>query len=169
MKLFDLLCYSSLLVLGKKPTTWIIDGNNLLAQKGTSKDREVLAEKLKSIHSIGAESVVLVFDGRPGDSFLEHHQGSFQQVQLAEGVSSDHYILEEIAAIVATSKVRRVQVVTADRELRRLALESRPIVKGVINPITFWKKYLPRMAGWKKAEILEPQTELSTSIGSIKK
>jgi hypothetical protein len=142
---------TSLLAVGKKPTTWFIDGNNLLAHKGTTKDRDALADRLKPIES--AESVVLVFDGRPGDvSINEKHEGNFRLVELPEGVSSDDFILKEIRDIVATSKVRRIEVVTADRQLRRLALESRPNVRGVVNPITFWKKYLPRMAGLKKVD-----------------
>jgi hypothetical protein len=152
------LVYSALLTVGKKPTTWFIDGNNVLGAKGVTKDRDALADRLKPIES--AESVVLVFDGRPGDQTTIEEQGIFKLVQLAEGISSDDYILEEIAAIVAASKTRRIELVTADRELRRLALGSRPGVKGVVNPSVFWKKYLPRMSGMKKrADVPEKSSD----------
>jgi hypothetical protein len=145
--------YSALLsVSPRKPTTWFIDGNNLLAQKGTTKDRDVLAERLLPIKASGGESIVLVFDGRPGDVLQERHEGNFHLVELAEGISSDDYILEQIHEIVSKSKTDRIQLVTADRPLRKLALEKRPGVKGVVNPLTFWKKYIPRMAGLKKFE-----------------
>jgi hypothetical protein len=145
--------YSALLsVSPRKPTTWFIDGNNLLAQKGTTKDRGVLAERLSPIKASGAESIVLVFDGRPGDVHQERNEGNFHLVELAEGISSDDFILEQIHEIVSKSKTDRIQLVTADRPLRKLALEKRPGVKGVVNPLTFWKKYIPRMAGLKKFE-----------------
>lgn len=150
MKLFGLI-HTALLVVGKKPTTWFIDGNNLLGHKGTTNSRDVLAERLKPIES--AESVVLVFDGRPGETVNEKFEGNFRLIELGEGMSTDDFILNEIKDIAATSKVRRVQVVTADRQLRRLALASRPSVKGVINPVTFWRKYLPRMSGLKKPDV----------------
>ena len=149
MHLFGL-AYSVLLVVGKKPTTWFIDGNNLLGHKGTTKSRDTLAEKLKPIDS--AESVVLVFDGRKGESTNECTEGNFRLVELGEGLSSDDFILEEIKGIAAKSKVRRIQLVTADRQLRKLALATRPSVKGVVNPVTFWRKYLPRMSGLKKPD-----------------
>lgn len=140
--------FFSMLVVGKKPTTWLIDGNNLLGSKGTPRNSEVLAEKLKPIAS--AESLVLIFDGQPGISRTDVAEGKFRHVQLEEGKSADDFILEEIASIGAESKVNRVKLVTADKRLRSFALENRPTVKSVVNPLTFWKRYMPRMAGLKK-------------------
>jgi len=142
--------YSSLLAFTRKPTTWFIDGNNVLGQKGTTNDRGKLADRIQPIRAAGAESVILVFDGRPGQSLETMEEDNFRQVSLAEGVSTDSYILEEIERLVAESKSNRISVVTADRRLRQLALQNRPAVKVVVNPVTFWKKYIPRMSGLKK-------------------
>lgn len=147
------LVYTAMLVVGKKPTFWFIDGNNLIASKGVTKDREALIQKMRPLQSSSAEQLVLVFDGRAGSEKNIDTEGSFQIVQLEEGVSSDDFILEEISKLVQESKINRVELVTADRELRRLALASRPGVKRVINPSTFWKRYLPRMSGLKKPEV----------------
>eukprot|EP00525_Craspedostauros_australis_P000884 CAMPEP_0198118120 /NCGR_PEP_ID=MMETSP1442-20131203/20427_1 /TAXON_ID= /ORGANISM="Craspedostauros australis, Strain CCMP3328" /LENGTH=170 /DNA_ID=CAMNT_0043776319 /DNA_START=51 /DNA_END=563 /DNA_ORIENTATION=+ len=137
-----------------KPTTWFIDGNNLLAQKGTTRDPDVLADRLKPIKARGAETVCLVFDGKKGRAESEDVvEENFRVVKLAEGITSDDFILQEIEQITASSKVDRIQVVTADRGLRRLALAYRPNVKSVVNPLTFYKKYIPRMAGLKKPAV----------------
>lgn len=140
--------FAMALAVGKKPTTWLIDGNNVLGYKGTPRDAEVLAEKLKPIAS--SDSLVLVFDGKPGESRKETAEGRFRKIQLGEGMSSDDFILEEINAIMQESKTNRVKLVTADKQLRSFALDNRPTVKQVVNPGTFWKKYMPRMAGLKK-------------------
>jgi hypothetical protein len=147
MNLLGLL-FSMALAVGKKPTTWLIDGNNVLGTKGTPRDAEVLAEKLKPIAS--AEWLVLVFDGKPGVSRTEVAEGKFRKIQLGEGMSADDFILEEINLIGAQSKTNRVKLVTADKRLRSFALGNRPTVKQVVNPATFWKKYMPRLAGLKK-------------------
>lgn len=134
--------------VGRKPTTWLIDGNNFLGQKGTPRKPEVLTEKLKPVAV--SDSVVLVFDGRPGDSRTEQSEGSFRTIKLEEGMSADDFILEEIRTIAAESKQNRVKLVTADKRLRSFALDTRPTVKTVVNPIVFWRKYYPRMSGMKK-------------------
>jgi hypothetical protein len=134
--------------VGKKPTTWLIDGNNFLGQKGTPRKADVLTEKLKPVAL--SDSVVLVFDGRPGDSRTEQSEGSFRTIKLEEGMSADDFILEEIQTIAAESKQNRVKLVTADKRLRSFALDSRPTVKTVVNPLVFWRKYYPRMSGMKK-------------------
>ena len=130
--------------------TWFIDGNNLLAQKGTPRDRDVLVEKLKPIQGAD-DSVILVFDGRRDQSETEvNSYGTLQKVSLADGMSSDDYIRNEIAFLVDSVSKQRVQVVTADRDLRRLVLQQKKVVRGVVNPVTFWRRYLPRLAGHKK-------------------
>lgn len=132
----------------KKSNHYIIDGNNLLHSKGVPRHADKVAEQLKPIAT--TEPVLLVFDGRPGLERTETEEGNFRQVQLEEGASSDHFILEEIAALGVDSKENRVKLVTADKRLRSFALSKRPTVKQVVNPVTFWKKYVPRMAGLKK-------------------
>lgn len=156
---FGIVCAA--LAVGKKPTTWLIDGNNFLGQKGTPRDAEILAEKLKPIAS--AESLVLVFDGRPGEIRNELSEGNFRHVKLEEGMSADDFILEEIQNIATKSNKNRVKLVTADRRLRSFALDTRPTVKSVVNPKVFWRKYLPRMSGMKKrAQEKEEEVELSS-------
>mmetsp|Transcript_9386 Transcript_9386/g.26801 ORF Transcript_9386/g.26801 Transcript_9386/m.26801 type:complete len:170 (+) Transcript_9386:529-1038(+) len=146
----------------RKSTTWFIDGNNLLAQKGTTRDAQSLADKLRPIKGYGAEMLCLVFDGREGQELDDTVDGNLRIVKLAEGVTSDDFILEAIEGIVnsPTSNSDRIQLVTADRGLRRLALTFRPNVKGVVNPLTFYKKYIPRMSGLKKRAD-DPETESS--------
>jgi hypothetical protein len=136
------------MAVGRKPTTWLIDGNNFLGQKGTPRDAEVLADKLKPIAS--GDQLTLVFDGRPGDSRNELSEGKFRHIKLEEGLSADDFILEEIKIIAAESKKNRVKLVTADKRLRSFALDTRPTVKSVVNPKTFWRKHFPRMSVLKK-------------------
>ena len=155
--IFGVMCAA--LAVGKKPTTWLIDGNNFLGQKGTPRDAEVLADKLKPIAS--TDSLVLVFDGRPGESRNELSEGKFRHVKLEEGMVADDFILEEIRAIAAESKQNRVKLVTADKRLRSFALDTRPTVKSVVNPKVFWRKYFPRMSGMKKRTEEEEKSELS--------
>lgn len=145
-----------LFAVGKQEpsTTWIIDGNNLLAHKGTPIDRGVLAQKLEPIR---ADSVVLVFDGRPGEPANTETEGTLKTVTLAESVSADDFIVQEIQAMMNSIPKRRVQVVTADRQLRRLVLENKPVVRGVVNPVTFWKRYLPRLCGLKLRDPVESE------------
>lgn len=131
----------------KRLNHYIIDGNNLLHSKGVPREANILTEKLKPIATV--EPVILVFDGRPGFERSEIEEGNFRSVQLEEGMSSDDFILSEIAAIGADSKENRVKLVTADKRLRSKALSKGQIVKSVLNPITFWKKHRPRMAGFK--------------------
>lgn len=103
--------------------------------------------------------------------------GTFQRVTLGTGLLADDYILNEIRAMehhknmnvlssltieidqnhhpiqstITTLTSRNiVQVVTADRKLRQQVLAIKPNkVKGVINPVTFWKRYIPRLCGLK--------------------
>ena len=89
--------------------------------------------------------------------------GTFQKVTLGTGLLADDYILNEISAMgrdshhhhheqdaASTTTRNVVQVVTADRKLRQQVLAIKPNkVKGVINPVTFWKRYIPRLCGLK--------------------
>lgn len=137
--------------VGKKSTltTWFIDGNNLMGHRGTPKDPDTIANKLQPIQ--GADAVILVFDGGKGDTTRTESLGSFQRISLGEDdVSADDYILREIKALMDELPRRRVDVVTADRDLRRRVLASKPIVRSVVNPVTFWRRYLPRLSGLKQ-------------------
>jgi hypothetical protein len=131
----------------KKQSHYIIDGNNLLHSKGIPRQADVLTEKLKPTAT--TDTVILVFDGRPGLERSEIEEGNFRRVQLEEGMSSDDFILDEITSIGADSKENRVKLVTADKRLRSKALSKGQVVKSVVNPITFWKKHRPRMSGFK--------------------
>ena len=125
--------------------TWFIDGNNLMGHKGTPKDRETIADKVKPIQA--AQGVVLVFDGKKSGltEDIVEEEGIYKSVFLREGVTSDEYILREIKDLIPLRPRRKVNVVTADRELRRKVLRTKPIVNGVVNPVVFWKRYLPRL------------------------
>jgi hypothetical protein len=145
----------------KRPTTWLIDGNNFLGQRGVHglpRDGDKLAEKLLPISgkqggSSTPNEVLLVFDGRR-DVDLERTQSSlgdsFTKVQLEHGTIADDFLIDEIREIQAADPSRRVKLVTADKRLRAQALNIRPTVKQVVNPKVFWKKYVPRMSGQKK-------------------
>lgn len=154
------------LAVGKKPTTWLLDGNNILGQKGTPRDAEVLVQKLKPMaESSTSDAMILVFDGARSSSSsrTEWSQGQFRHVQLEEGMTADEFILEEIQTIAAENKQNRIKLVTADKRLRSFALDVRPTVKTVVNPKVFWRKYFPRMSGLKKRV---EDTEESSKIDS---
>jgi YacP-like NYN domain len=151
-----------LVVSGSRPrvgNTWFIDGNNLLGHKGTPKDATVLAQKLQAIRG---DAVILVLDGSkegPIDSSITAN-ASFQNVLLGQGLSADKYIMDEIKSLRKQDPTRRVQVVTADRQLRAAVLDIKPIVKGVVNPSTFWRRYLPRLCGMKLPKAPTESNEL---------
>jgi hypothetical protein len=92
---------------------------------------------------------------------IRSDQGAlFRQVYLGQGLLTDDYIKQDIQELLLqmrTSSKRSdtilipkvVEVVTADRILRREVLTMKPIVRGVINPVVFWKRYRPRLTGLK--------------------
>ena len=146
----------------KRPTTWLIDGNNFLGQRGVHglpRDGDKLAEKLLSIsgNKLGGSStpnteVMLVFDGRRDvdtERTSDRLGESFTKVQLEHGTIADTFLIEEMESIRQKDPSRRVKLVTADKRLRAQALGIRPTVKQVVNPKVFWKKYVPRMSGQK--------------------
>ena len=156
--LCSVLFAASVRKISNKNVVWLIDGNNFLGQKGVTRDGDVLAERLQPITTKAAQQVVLVFDGRSGQTERQEQQkdhdgkSMFRQVQLKEGEIADDFILETIREIHDDSKMNRVKLVTADKRLRAAALSTRPTVKSVVNPKVFWKKYLPRMSGQKKRQ-----------------
>lgn len=145
----------------KRPTTWLIDGNNFLGQRGVHglpRDGDKLAEKLLPISgkeggSSTPSEVMLVFDGRKDidtERTMSKLGDSFTKVQLEHGTIADNFLIEEMEEIRKQDPSRRVKLVTADKRLRAHALSIRPTVKQVVNPKVFWKKYVPRMSGQKK-------------------
>jgi hypothetical protein len=99
---------------------------------------------------------------------------SFRKVILGDDLLADDYIIHDIQSMQTTSTSilsssassssseqqllnnnnnnrNIVQVVTADRKLRNDIMNIKPNkVRGIIHPVTFWKRYLPRLCGMKK-------------------
>ena len=159
-------------------TTWFIDGNNLLGHRGTPKDPNVIAEKIQAMETFSVsndvnsthhiDSIQLVFDDgkdqAPNTVSKERSaQGIFERVSLGGTMSADDYILQEIQKLQdedLPARLRKVQVVTADRDLRAKVLRTnKPIVRNVVNPVTFWRRYLPRLSGLKKKPLQEEEDE----------
>jgi len=144
----------SLLAVGRKPVKWFIDGNNLMGHKGTPKERDQVIQKLKPMAATGGLDTVIVFDSHlpgDGDETRVIQNGQLSTVITGEGITADDYILGEIDSIKESGSAF-VQVVTADRDLRRKALGTRTVVRGVINPVVFWRRYRPRLTGMKKPD-----------------
>jgi len=146
-----------------------------MGHKGTPRDREVIAEKLRPVQDASSNlDVILVWDGRQGQAEVtvekENEQVSmesmpsgsmFQVVSLAEGMSTDDYILDQLEEMKSSEMGKHaassVQVVTADRALRRKVLATKPVVRGVVNPVVFWRRYRPRLTGMKSDYANEPK------------
>lgn len=142
-------------------TSWLIDGNNLLGARGISKDLDMVQERLGQIQLRRGNAyveVLLVLDGpkvtaaRPEKTSLDSPVtvsivGACQRIQLSPGYSADDYIYHTVAS---QSSSKTLHVVTADRELRRRVRSIKPTaIKDAINPVRFWKTYLPRLIGSK--------------------
>jgi thiol-disulfide isomerase/thioredoxin len=142
--------FVSLLAVGRRPLKWLIDGNNLMGHRSSPITREAVSEKLRPMKDNNLD-VVLIFDSRKGegDDTKVTKDGKFSTVIMGEGKTADDYILGEIESF-KTLGSSFVQVVTADRDLRRKALETRSVVRRVINPAVFWRRYRPRLTGLKK-------------------
>ena len=77
------------------------------------------------------------------------------KVLLHRDQSADAYILDAVRQACADNPRARIEIVTADKQLRKALLRVKPVVRAVVNPVTFWKRYLPRLAGLKG----HPRTE----------
>jgi hypothetical protein len=162
---------------------WFIDGNNMLGQRGIPKDRELLSQGLQAIQQ---QEVQLVFDGRKGtpdrkvDELKKEDGSIYSVVYLEEGLSTDDYILKEIETMLQhvmeedrqenldqrrriTKRKSQIQVVTADRDLRKRSLAAKRVVRDVVNPITFWRRYVPRLTGVKKFNNTDSEEEATGS------
>mmetsp|Transcript_9782 Transcript_9782/g.13792 ORF Transcript_9782/g.13792 Transcript_9782/m.13792 type:complete len:165 (-) Transcript_9782:247-741(-) len=142
-------------LLAVRRSTWFIDGSNLIAHKGVPKDREALISKLQPFDN-GCD-VKLIFDGRRGNSDGSERSltDQFDVLETKHGFTTDDYIVEAMEDLANTGVVgssNKVQVVTADRELRRRVLGVRNIDSQVINPVVFWKRYRPRLTGLKGSD-----------------
>ena len=86
------------------------------------------------------------------------NNGLLEVIHLAPDISADDFICNDIQQTMLTTHHQqtvaqtknRIHVVTADRELRRRVLSLKPAVKEVVNPVTFWRRYMPRLCGFKK-------------------
>lgn len=124
-----------------------------MGHKGTPKERGRVLEKLKPMASENGLDTVVIFDNAPNDSSetVIEQDGKFSTVIMGKGMTADDYVLGEIETIKETKPPHAyIQIVTADRDLRRKALHTRNVVRGVINPVVFWRRYRPRLTGLKK-------------------
>jgi predicted RNA-binding protein with PIN domain len=144
---------------------WYLDGYNLLAHKGTCrKDPDVLLKHLLPITQSrtgnNQRTVYLVLDSQGEHTTttlhaMNHNNDStadrLVQVKVRAEESADAFIVNHVTQL--PPGLHRVHVVTADRELRQLVLQQqqgRSNQIKVIHPVTFWKRYLPRLSGFKK-------------------
>ena len=68
-------------------------------------------------------------------------------------MSADEWIVNQLAEL-ERGRDTRVEVVTADKWLRR---EVQGIRVNTINPVRFWRRYLPRLRGLKSDYSNEPK------------
>ena len=131
-----------------------------MMQRKVTKGREALCSKLADIQK---GLVVVVFDGKPGEPATHTElEGGMRMVITAGGdtetgavrVTADEWILQDMR----NAESSRIEVVTADKELRRLASSVRTTVK-LINPVKWWRRYLPRLKGLKNDYSNTPATE----------
>eukprot|EP00316_Scyphosphaera_apsteinii_P022184 CAMPEP_0119329300 /NCGR_PEP_ID=MMETSP1333-20130426/75514_1 /TAXON_ID=418940 /ORGANISM="Scyphosphaera apsteinii, Strain RCC1455" /LENGTH=154 /DNA_ID=CAMNT_0007338383 /DNA_START=65 /DNA_END=529 /DNA_ORIENTATION=- len=123
-----------------------IDGNNLMMQRKVTKGRVQLAEK---VSGLTRGDVFLVFDGKPGEEF--QMTGTDPCVVVTAGgvdgehrVSADEWIMQQLKQ--RALREAKVEVVTADRMLRHGAHQ---VSAKTINPVKWWRRYLPRLKGLK--------------------
>ena len=107
-----------------------------MMQRKVTKGRDALCGKLADIKK---GRVVVVFDGKPGEEAKStEHEGGMRVVVTAGGdaesgasrVTADEWILSDMRSADSS----RIEVVTADKELRRMASGVRTTVK-LINPV----------------------------------
>ena len=134
-------------------------GRAQMSHRKVTKGREALRDKLGGIRGC---STILVFDGRKGEA--ESSIGTNPQVVITAGgdeetgegrETADEWISKTIEASPARRDLE-IEVVTADRFLRRIAHSSKA---KTINPSKFWRRYLPRLKGLKSDYSNAPQPD----------
>lgn len=144
---------------------YLIDGNNLI---GTSPDlslndplaRQILIKRLLTFQRQTAKSLILVFDGDPGNfpQEFEPVPGKFRVKFPRFGMSADE-VIEEL--IEKTDNPQGYILVTSDRNLRNFAKRHR--VKSIkceefLKMIKKVLKELRKKQEWKKPDVkLTPQ------------
>mmetsp|Transcript_34327 Transcript_34327/g.39101 ORF Transcript_34327/g.39101 Transcript_34327/m.39101 type:complete len:160 (+) Transcript_34327:123-602(+) len=132
------------------PNTFIIDGCNLMGNKGIPSKREKLINEFLKIGRDRTE-VILVFDGRVGfgdeTKIDKFNGGALTVVTTKEGFEADDYILQQISGS-NESRARNRVIVTADKKLRSLCSSFQYV--QLLNPKRFWKRYRKRLLGKKK-------------------
>lgn len=134
-----------------------VDGNNLMSHRKVTKGRDELAAKLSGIRGC---QVVLVYDGKRGEA-ASTRDGDPQVIVTYGGedeTGDQRETADEwIERAIDESPCEVIEVVTADRGLRRIAQAKK--VK-TINPAKFWQRYLPRLRGQKNDYRNAPKSEL---------
>lgn len=120
-----------------------------MGHRKVTKGRDALRDKLEGIRG---SAVTLVFDGKAGEG--ESDSGSNPRVVVTNGgdegtgegrETADEWISREMSNF-PDRRALEIEVVTADRQLRRLAHACKA---KTINPSKFWRRYLPRLKGMK--------------------
>jgi len=134
-----------------------VDGNNLMAHRKVTKGRDELAAKLAGIRPA---EVTLVFDGKRGEAESVSVTRDPRVVVTRGGdetgedrETADDWIARQLDA---ASRDVQIEVVTADRNLRRISHMAK--VK-TINPAKFWRRYLPRIKGLKNDYANAPKND----------
>ena len=121
-----------------------------MSHRKVTKGRDALRDKLAGIRG---SSVTLVFDGKAGETESDDGGTNPRMVVTNGGdaatgegrETADEWISREMASF-PDRRALDIEVVTADRYLRRLAHECKA---KTINPSKFWRRYLPRLKGMK--------------------
>jgi hypothetical protein len=130
-----------------------------MMQRKVTKGREALCSKLAGIKN---GRIVVVFDGKPGEEFQTSTDGDGIEMVITAGgdtetgvarLSADAWIIEQMQH----APEPRIEVVTADKELRRTANAMKGLSVKTINPVKWWRRYLPRLKGLKSDYSNAPQ------------
>jgi predicted RNA-binding protein with PIN domain len=121
-----------------------------MSHRKVTKGRDALRDKLAGIRG---SAVTLVFDGKAGETESDDGGTNPRMVVTNGGdaatgegrETADEWISREMASF-PDRRALDIEVVTADRYLRRLAHECKA---KTINPSKFWRRYLPRLKGMK--------------------
>ena len=130
-----------------------------MMQRKVTKGREALCGKLSGIKN---GRIIVVFDGKAGEAFQTTTDGDGIEMVITAGgdsetgavrLSADAWIIEQMQQ----APEPRIEVVTADKELRRMANAMKGLSVKTINPVKWWRRYLPRLKGLKSDYSNAPQ------------